>query len=619
MQDKSFRLSVDDSKLKDIRRTATEMAQDMIMASRRYSTSSKEVLRDIEEQIRAIEKRNRLEQQEQKQTLERARLSGNMSTENYRSKLSQVKVMASEDKTQLQVLRDILDSIRATSKDEIRENRREVEQRISRSRTVNVLAPSGNPTELLRETIQRGMLGDASDNERQESASFHGRRFGGAFNRTAGLMAGSPNEYAMAAAVLALTPVIGQGLSMVGNRLIGGAARYEKGLGSMAISLGGTQEGAQGYVESLGGASRFNKFGGTYASVAEGIAAFRGASANQVGGATAIQMMAAERALGIDRGTMTSLASIMRYSEQEKLYRYKVKKESPEAVEDSPLRWTVSATKKAPEAEYETRTGRTRTGIMEAISILDRSSNRNNTILRENLQNMTGISQQMLNVSNTVNMSGVAAGIAGVSSATGATGGQLNRVTGGIMSMGRTQNPVIRSMMLRAMREQSPDASFFDIQAMMEKPFENMGAVSSVFDRLKGMTGGGELYKQALYSTFERQLGRSDINEILSGGGDFAKIAEQAKLAESKQAKAGTKGYEGRASEVVGDIESSTAKIDSYTQTLGKDVVEFLDKSFENISSTLESVFGEGGTFSKETKKAISEGFIEASKHMRGR
>jgi hypothetical protein len=163
------------------------------------------------------------------------------------------------------------------------------------------------------------------------------------------------------------------------------------------------------------------------------------------------------------------------------------------------------------------------------------------------------------------------------------------------------------------MREKSPDASFFDVQAMMEKPFDNLDAVSSVFGRLKQQTGGGELYKQALYSMFEKQLSRTDIGEILKSGGDFQQIATKAKLAESEQAAKGTKGYEGRASQVVGTLDQATAKIDSYTQSLGKDMVEYMDKSFAVIQDTLKNVFGDDGkSIQDAAKKGVMQGILES-------
>jgi len=63
-QDKKINVSVDDSGVSKLRQSANELARDMIRSSRAYSTSSKEVLKDLEDQIKAIEKRNKLEDEE---------------------------------------------------------------------------------------------------------------------------------------------------------------------------------------------------------------------------------------------------------------------------------------------------------------------------------------------------------------------------------------------------------------------------------------------------------------------------------------------------------------------------------------------------------------------------
>ena len=48
-QDKKINVSVDDSGVSKLRQSANELAKDMIRSSRAYSTSSKEVLKDLED------------------------------------------------------------------------------------------------------------------------------------------------------------------------------------------------------------------------------------------------------------------------------------------------------------------------------------------------------------------------------------------------------------------------------------------------------------------------------------------------------------------------------------------------------------------------------------------
>lgn len=612
--DKRISLSVDDRKLQELKLETEKMGRDMIQSSRRLSSSSKEVLRDIEDQIRAIEKRNKLEFDFEKQRLDRAKASGSVSGDQYQS-LRQANVLgAKEGSLQVSLLRELIDTIKQQAKDEIRENRKAVEDRIKGSDRVESLRPRGAAEDILRETVQYGMIGDLSGSEREQRTSFKDRtqRFGSRVNQTATMAAGASNEFYLAAAVLGLMPLVGQGASALANRVIGGAGQYEKGLKSYAQTRRGlSQSDAMTTVEGLGDASYFAKFGMNYSDVAQNLGKYRGITANKAGNGTIMNMLAAERVLGIDGGQMGDLASILRYSNDKTGYTRQVKVGEEDVLSSTQMKFGISSNKSAMEKRdvYGSRTSYATSGIMEAISIFDRSSKGNTAIMKEMLGTFQQTSHQILSISGGIDMKQTAANISGISKATGTEGLQLGRVVQGIQGIGASDNPVVKSMMLRSLRQKNPNASYFDVQAMLENPLggQSFGATEEMFKSLKQMTGGGDLYKQALYSTFGGTLSRTDINEVLKGGGDFTDIAKQAQKAE----KGGAIDYKSGLPDVMGKLEESTAKIDSYAQTLGKQSVEFLDKTLDRFQTSIEDIFGTKQEQRQNTKSAVVDAISE--------
>ena len=140
----------------EFRREAEQLARDMIRSSRQYSTSSKEVLKDIEDQIRAIEKRNKLDAEFKRIRLESLRERGDVSGKQYTQASRGLINEYREDQTQTRLLREIVEAIIKTSKDEIREDRATVEKTIRESKTIGQLGVTGDEKQALKETIQRG-------------------------------------------------------------------------------------------------------------------------------------------------------------------------------------------------------------------------------------------------------------------------------------------------------------------------------------------------------------------------------------------------------------------------------------------------------------------------------
>ena len=67
-----IRISVDDSELNKLRQQAENLARDMIRASREFATGGDEVIADLEEQIRLMERQHRIAEEYARTEIERA-------------------------------------------------------------------------------------------------------------------------------------------------------------------------------------------------------------------------------------------------------------------------------------------------------------------------------------------------------------------------------------------------------------------------------------------------------------------------------------------------------------------------------------------------------------------
>ncbi len=157
--DKTLRFLVDDQKIKDLSKTANELAREMVVSGRQYSTSSKQVVQDIEEQIRLIEKRNKTDKEIEQTKIQSRFAAGQITPEQRREEIGRLSMSSKTDDIQIRLLRDIIDTLKNTAKEELRENKINVEKRIRDSKTVDVLSPKGDPMEIFKETIQRGEIG----------------------------------------------------------------------------------------------------------------------------------------------------------------------------------------------------------------------------------------------------------------------------------------------------------------------------------------------------------------------------------------------------------------------------------------------------------------------------
>jgi hypothetical protein len=258
MQDKKVRFSAEENirpVLRGLSEESSKLGRKLIEDARAYTTSSKETLKYIEEQIRAKERLIALESKGARVELERAYGRGDIKKAEYSREKTEIGITDKYSQQQVGLLRELINTIKSESQKEIREDRKGVEASIKASKTVEQLSPKGDPEKILKETIQRAELGDIKTTEREEKEKF---RYGKVLERGSnalGGVAGSRNQFYMLAATLAMIPVIGQGASAIANKGFSSAERYQEGLGGMSQLTGLSQSnfyGAGGDLTNIG-------------------------------------------------------------------------------------------------------------------------------------------------------------------------------------------------------------------------------------------------------------------------------------------------------------------------------------------------------------------------------
>lgn len=551
-QDKKFRISVDDQKIRELRQTANELARDMIVSARQYSTSSKQVVQDIEEQIRLIEKRNRTDKEIERTKIDTQFSAGRITGEQRKEAIGRIHSESKVDDLQISLLRDIIDAIKQTAKDEIREDRVNVEKRIRESKTVDQLSPKIDPEQALRETIQKGLLGEVGREEATERRDFIDFGRGGkAADRTLSTVAGSSNEFMLMAAALAAIPVVGQGLSVAANRGIQEASRYEQAVRKMGIL---TETGISGGA-AIGALVGGGRYGFSPAEATERYHQYLTSGQTAYGTGTLIgtldRMFGAERRLGLSTEDISGVAGAGRYM------------------------------------------GADPSRVIMMFETYLRKTDQNISLLPEVLRTYTSVANNLLQITTGVNTDRVAANIASLGQVTGAKGVGLQQWTQGVQGLSKTQNPMVRAMLMRKFMEKNPNASMFEIQAMMERPTEYMDVVGEAISEMQeGM--GGDMGLQALYSFFGGQISRSEL--LRTKGSKFSDL--------------GKGGFDTSRSRIdedatpyIGAIERSQKQFEEFFQIYGEKMVSSIDEMAQGVKD----MFGSGGEIGETTSRQLED------------
>lgn len=587
-QNKEINFSVND---KDLRGKIGATMDDMIRKSRQYTNSSKEVTRDLKEQISYLEKKARLEKDMSLFKARELREYGGLKEQREANFIaSSANDKYKNDRLIINLLKEQLDAINATSKNEIRENRNEVSKIVEADKSLNRLGVKGDPAENYKRLLQRDILGQLGKEEQEEKSTFQrykkfGKDGGEVFNKASNVAVSRNEMYAVAAAV-SLMPWIGQGLGNIANRLFSSAEGIAKGKETRAV----LERTSISDINSRDIAGRAKDIGKYYGMNAQDIIDRENAyiMASKRSQSDLYGLIGAERKLGLSQGDITSLYGATRHTKGVMV--------GGEAYPD----------------------------IQVAIANMNkylRESNQNQAVLPELLNSYKTIASQ-ISQSGYVNNDELSLRLTGIAGASGLTGQHLDRLLTGVGGLANTKNPLMRGMMMESFRKQNPNASLWEIQTMMESPFEwyNLDAMSGFMKDFEKRTGGGDYYKQALYTLFsESGLNRRDVDNILSGGKSLGDVLG----AKGSNADTWTELHAG-AEEKVSEMTESQKKFDAFFQKWGDKAAELTDKMIDKMTEGMDMLFGDGAedkqraaeeAHYKRLETAVTKGIKEGMKN----
>jgi hypothetical protein len=152
------------SEFSRVRVEAKELARDMIRDSQQYSANSKELVRNLNEQVAALERRNRLERDGQQLAAERKLQEATTDEQKTaaREELQGISVADKENKQQVDILKDIFLAIHQTSREEIGADKENKQEHLSRLQGIlGTKDDKRDEFEVLKDSFANNQLGGA--------------------------------------------------------------------------------------------------------------------------------------------------------------------------------------------------------------------------------------------------------------------------------------------------------------------------------------------------------------------------------------------------------------------------------------------------------------------------
>jgi hypothetical protein len=549
MADKKVRIGVDDTAIEQyqskLRQSAEQLARGMVQDVRKYTTSSKELTSAIDDQIRAIEKRNRLETEFRQARIEKARESGKIDEGSYKSQMSQLRGESREDKLQTQLLRELIETVKNSSKEEIRQDRTAVEKRISSSKRVSQLSPQGDELEILKETLQAGELSRLGGEEADQRMNLMrspitggdllGARDAGDFYGSAvsGGMASMRGAGGAAGVIGGLLAFIG--LDKAVNAAFNSARTLESSLGQYG-QYTGANTSRMGESIRKDDITALSKMEFKPSDLYGGYARFAGGARTMDFGESAVNLMALEKAMPLDQGTISGVTGLRRFGAG------------------------TNATQTALFFEkYLQQTGQDIAALSETVQVFTQEAR--NVALQ----------------TNKVNTENIATVLASFGEQTGFKGEAMSNVFGKVrQGFTRSSNSVIQALQFRAASRAAGDgATLFDLEKIMADPLNNPEYMTQVLEQMQGVTGGGQRYQRGIMNMFNLTPQQAE----LVSNWDIRKGVSKEMLNILKEKNVSASG---RAVNITGEVGESAAKTAGLSEKYGYKGVEFITEKFNN-------------------------------------
>jgi hypothetical protein len=571
-----------ESMMQRLRASAETTTRDLIRQARNYSTSGKEVVQYIEEEIRAIEKRNKTYaaaqqlqlQQEKSVAMSKAKDDKGRAavTKEFAGKAQALSLELKEDKMQLDLMRELIDTVRSSAKQQISEDRKGVEAQLDANENLSQrgLAENADEMDELRQTVQRQAMGDEDETAKKEDDAYRrsrGQKVEQIANRTA-QVAGSDNEIYMLASLAAMIPLVGQGVSMLAQKFMQKGEELDRATGALsAISgqtLGPTMSEAGDWTEGIG-YNKSKNYGKTQAEFMQGyvIPLVRAQGTAKTSEQEALFGLQAERGLGLDMGAQAAAARSGRndttYSNNEERIRGIMGAFSSSLLPG------------------------------EDMSMLPELLEINNRLTQEQ-------SAHLGKIDSGINVR-LAAGIANVSSFKDPS--TIANMVSAMDAATRTPaNQYTQATQYSVMRQLNPNASLWDLKMMQDEGIQDPRVLSGLLGRAKSATGDNKDRFMLEAQAIMPGMSPKQINEI---AGYYFKHGKLPSDGGRSGIDVAAKAYAN-----TGTMERQTADLDEWFGRKGKMANDYLENKMEDFGKVTEA-FSNGlfsgvsalGTFTK--------------------
>ncbi len=537
-----------------MKRESEELGRGLIRDARSYTTSGKEALSYIEEQIRAIERRGKADKQSRIAELDISRTKGGVSETAYKQRVSTIQAESKGDQAQTALLRELIETIKQTANREIIEDRKGVEQQIKSSKTVSELSPGGDEFQVLKETVQRQKIGDVKTDETSEKEKF---RYGKVLEKGSGVLggvAGSKNQFFALAAGLAVIPMVGQGLSAVAQQGLEAATDYERGMAGMSQLTGRGQE-------TMG-----NRMLRGYGETKAGFLGRRRA-ASLARGTTTDSLQAARDLMYLEKGTGVDQGMFL---QQERLTR-------------AGGGGAMAGTQR----------------LVRGMQAVGGIQGQDMSLLGEYLPLLVSLQTEQVRLTGETNDEIATNLVAGIMSLDETF--RNPDVLAGLMpsmmqGMRNPATPQAEALQYSVLSRMAPGKSFIELQSMMEAPTAE--SVEGVLSQLQGMGGGKGMFAQNIKGFFG--LGATQALKIAEGFGkegfNTGDVAKQIGIKNLKQR--GKTGYG------TGELDEASAGKMRVFETGGEAAVRAFTDTLNGVKETVKKVGEAIGEFSETVATA---------------
>jgi hypothetical protein len=520
------------SMMEKLRQSSKQLGNEMISDARKYSQQSKEQLSYLEDQIKALERRNRLEK-ESSSMQARQQYSG----KELAGQLQKIGASSSQDDLQTKLIRELIDTIKLTAKEQISEDRKGVEKQL---RLFERDPSQFSPEEQLRLSHQRDLMNPESKKEGSiASQVFMGTFLANALSSVISRVSSLPSvrdEEQAVGSLIGSIPILGAGY----NR-----AREEQLNYSIARSRFRGQTGRN--ISTLGGYSQFGYSGTEAIDMISGLSQSAGTS--NIDGVGAIASM---RAFSLDQSQVQDRLRVGRFSQ-------------------------------GGQGDF----------LKEMTRILKASGLEEDRVLfGEILKNQTQLVEQFSQSAEVVNQ-GMATGAMMMFNKVGG-GFSLNdprssqRISQIQQSLASPSNDLMKAENIGILRRLNPSAGVFDIMKMQEQGLQTGGFIQGVLGNISNRYQGNDQYgmlalKERLglsYSATEQLY--QNRQSIMSGQMTDSQIEEMSRGGVIAEARKNT-----------ADLDVSAAKItDAFVKGAMEGMLEVADQVGGRIAEKIKSAMG---------------------------